>query len=71
MQTRLAVDHSLVARVQQHTTGATAHDVYQLLGCYYELADANANDEVAAERMRQIEQRLRSFCVTGRVPREA
>jgi len=68
MQTTLEIDHSLVARVQLLTTGATAHDVYQLLGCYYDLADADASDIGAADRLHRIEQRLRAFCVTGRVP---
>lgn len=70
MRTSLELDHSLIARVQNHTTGATAHDVYQLLGCYYEIAASGLNDMHSEARLQRIEQRLRAFCVTGRVPQE-
>lgn len=70
MQTTLEVDHHLVARVQLHTTGATAHDVYKLLGSYYDVAEAGANDPAALASLQAIERRMRAFCVTGRVPPE-
>lgn len=70
MQTTLGVDHYLVARVQALTTGATAHDVYQLLGCYYELVESGADSGETATQLQHLERRLRAFCMTGRVPRE-
>jgi hypothetical protein len=61
------IDHHLVARVQSRSTGANAHDLHALLGKYFELCGAVEEDPECLCRARGIEQRLRAFCLTGRL----
>jgi hypothetical protein len=59
------IDHHLVAKTQACVTGANAHDVHALLGNYYELCLIAQEDESIRMRVAHVEQRLRSFCLSG------
>lgn len=63
-----AIDHYLVARAQSRVNGANAHEVHALLGRYFGLTALAEEDPVCAQRAQRIEQRLRAFCQTGRIP---
>jgi hypothetical protein len=57
-----SLDHYLVARAQASATGARAHDVYALLGNYYEICRLAQADSDFAPRQAALEQRLRAIC---------
>lgn len=59
------VDHYLIARAQACVTGADAHDIYAMLGNYFELCQMAEGDEAVKVRIRGLERRLRSFCQTA------
>ena len=63
-------DHQLVARAQSRATGANVHDLQSLLTAYYGFTDLARTDPQLGDRVQMIEQRLRAFCHTGRVPRD-
>jgi hypothetical protein len=64
-------DHHLVARAQACATGANAHELHSLLASYYGFSELVPSMPECAWRLEAIEQRLRIFCQTGKVPRSS
>jgi len=59
------VDQNLVARVETSATGANVHQSRSLLCAYFALGSLADEDPEFLPRLREIEARLRRFCITG------